>query len=96
MNSDREFFDFCNKAIFFDYKNQECIDEFNQIRKIIINRFHETIPHSRILYVLSVIDDIILNIFSNEIDNILKDIHNLRENIIYMLSFEKTVNDEEN
>ena len=36
----------------------------------------------------------LLKIFNNEIDSILNDIHNLRENMMYMISFEKTVNDE--
>ena len=36
----------------------------------------------------------LLKIFNNEIDDILNDIHNLRENIMYMISFEKTINDE--
>ena len=80
---------FCNKAIFFDYSNQEIISEFNQVRKFIINRFHETIPNSRILISLSIIDEIILKIFNKEIENILRDIHDFRENILYMLSFEK-------
>ena len=43
---------------------------------------------------LSIIDDIILKINSGDIENILDDVHGLRENILYMLSFEKTVNDE--
>ena len=40
-------------------------------------------------------DDIILKINGNEIENILEIIHDLRENILYMLSFEKFVNDEQ-
>ena len=43
---------------------------------------------------MPLIDDIILKIHSNEIENILEKIHDLRGNIIYMLSCEKTVNDE--
>ena len=44
---------------------------------------------------MSIIDDIILKINSGDIKNILDEIHNLRENVLYMLSFEKTVNDEQ-
>ena len=43
---------------------------------------------------LSIIDDIILKINSGDIEKILNDIHSLRENILYMLSCEKTINDE--
>ena len=56
----------------------------------IINRFYKTIPHTRILISLGIIDDIILKTNSGDIEKILDDIHNLRENILYMLSFEKT------
>ena len=44
---------------------------------------------------LSIINDIIVKINNADIENILDEIHNLRENIFYMLSFEKTVNDEQ-
>ena len=33
---------------------------------------------------------LILKITNNDIKNILDDVHNLREQILYMLSFEKT------
>ena len=36
-----------------------------------------------------------MKINSADIENILDDVLNLRENVLYMLSFEKTVNDEE-
>ena len=65
----------------------------NQVYKCIINRFYKTIPYTRILVSLSIIDDIILKIQSNEIEKILENIHDLRRNIIYMLPCEKTVND---
>ena len=67
----------------------------NQVRKCIISNFHETIPHTRILVSLSKIDDIILKINDNDIENIIEKIHDLRENILYMLSFEKQVRDEQ-
>ena len=95
MNSDKEIFDFCNRAIFFDYNSIECTVELNKIRKYIINRFHEIIPISRILFVLSIIDEMILKIFNCEIDNILDNLHDLRENILYMISFEKTALEED-
>ena len=43
---------------------------------------------------LSIIDDIILKINNNDIEDILENSDDSRENIIYMLSFEKTVRDE--
>ena len=55
---------------------------------------HKTHPYTRILVSLSIIDDIIFKISNIDIENILDDIHNLRENILYMLSFEKTAKDQ--
>ena len=37
----------------------------------------------------------ILKIFNNEIDNILFNLHDLRENVLYMISFEKTALEED-
>ena len=67
----------------------------NEVRKGIIKSFYKTIPHSRILVSLSIIDDIILKTHGNEIENIIEKIHDLRENILHKLSFEKLVNDEQ-
>ena len=93
METVKDILNFCNDAVFYDYKNIGIICELNQVHKCIINSFHKTIPYSRILVSLSIIDDIILKINGNKIENILENIHDLRENIIFMLSFEKTVND---
>ena len=90
MKTIKDFLNFCNTAIFFDYSNPEILTEFNLVRNCIINRFHETIPNSRITLTLSIIDKTILKIFSGEIADILRDIHDLRQNVIYMISFEKT------
>ena len=46
MNTDKEIFDYCNRAIFYDYNSIECTVELNKIRKYIINRFYESIPNS--------------------------------------------------
>ena len=94
MENDREIFNFFNKAIFYDYKNLEGLNEFNIVRKYIINRFYETILVSRILFALSIIDVLILKIFNIDIDDILNNVHDLRENIIYMISFEKTAKED--
>ena len=95
MKKAKDLLNSCNHAVFYDYKNIEIICELNPVRTFIINRFYNTIPYTRILESLSIIDDIILKINSVEIEIILDDIHSLRENILYMLSFEKTVNDEQ-
>ena len=44
---------------------------------------------------LSIFDDLILRISNNDIENTLDDIHNLGENVLYMLSCEKTIKDEQ-
>ena len=66
--------------------------ELNQVRECIITSFYKTIPHTTIRVSLSIIDDIILKININDIENILENIHDLREN---MLSYEKLVTDEQ-
>ena len=74
-------------------KNIGIVVELNQLRKRIDNSFHETIPVSSILVSLTIIDDIILKIHDNDIENFIEIIHDLRENILYMLSFEKLLRD---
>ena len=81
--------------MFFDYKNFGIICELNPERTFLINRFYKTIPYTRILVSLSIIDDIILKISNNDIEKILDDVHILRGNILNMLSCEKTVKDEQ-
>ena len=91
----KDLLNFCNTAVFYDYKNVEITCELNEVRKGIINSFYETIPHSTALVSLSIFDDIILNIHGIEIEKIIENIHVLRENIIYMLSFEKLITHEQ-
>ena len=76
-----------------DYKNIVITCELNQVRKCIINSFYKTIPDSKIRVSLSIIDDIILKINNNDIEDIIENIHDLGEDILYMLSFEKFVRD---
>ena len=82
---------FCNAAIFYDYKNIGNIDELNQARRCTINIFHETIPVSRLLITLTIIDVVILNSSDDDIENIIKNFHELRANTLYMIGFEKVV-----
>jgi len=95
MKTVKDILNFCNDAVFYDYTNLEICCELNQVRKCIINSFYKTVPHTRIIVSLSIIDDIILKINDNNIEDILKNIHDLTENILYMLSFEKVVRDEQ-
>ena len=94
METTKDLLNFCNDAVFYDYKNLGIICELNPVRTFIINRFYKTVPYTRILVTLSIFDDIILKINSGDIEKILNDIHDLRENILYMLSCERTINDE--
>ena len=93
MKSIKDILNFCNAAIFYDYKNEGIIEELNQVRKYINNSFFKTIPNTTLLTSLSIIDDIILKINDNDIEKIIDNIHDLRENILYMLSFEKLIKD---
>ena len=95
METEKDLLNFTNDAVFYDYKSVGIICELNPVGTYIINRFIKTIPYTRVLKSLCIIDDIILKINHNDIKNILDDVHNLREQIMYMLSFEKTAKDEE-
>ena len=95
METVKDILNFCNAAIFYNYTDIGIVCELNQVRKCIINSFHKTIPDKRIRVSLSIIDDIILKNNNNDFEDIIKDIHGLRENILYMLSFEKLVGDEQ-
>ena len=95
MKTVKDFLEFTNAAIFYDYKSTAIICELNPVRTFIINRFYKTIPSSRILVSLCIIDDIILKISNDDIENNLDDNHNLREQILYMVSCEKTIREEQ-
>ena len=93
MDTIKDILSFCNAAVFYDYTNIGSTCEMNQVRKCTIDSFFKTSPHNRILVSLSIIDDIILKINDNDIEKIFENIHDLRENILYMLSFEKLIED---
>ena len=93
MNTTKDIVIFCNDSIFYELKNIGIVEERNQVRKCIINNFHKTTPVSSILVSLSLLDDIILKIYDNDIENVIENFHDLRENILYMLSFEKLLRD---
>ena len=93
MKTVENLLEFTNDAVFYDYKNVGIICEMNPVRTFIVNRIYKTIPYTRILVSLSIFEDIILKFSNNEIEKTPDDIHKLRENILYMLSFEKTANE---
>ena len=88
MDTIKEILNICNESHWYDYEN---ISELNTLRKYLIDYFYDTIPQERLLISLHIIDNIILKIYENkEINN---DIFKLREELLYMLSFEKVVKD---
>ena len=74
----KDILNFCKAAVCYNYKNIVNIDEINQARKCIINNFHETIPVSRILLTLSIIDVVIRKNNDNDIENVIENFHDLR------------------
>ena len=94
METLKDVLNFCNDAIFYDYENIGIIDELNQAWKCIINNFHETVPYTRILKTLSIIDDAIIKINDNDIENVIENIDDLRSNTLYKIGFQKVVKDD--
>ena len=95
METIKDLLEFTNSAVFYDFKIIGILCELNPIRTFINNRFYKTIPYTRILVSLGISDDIILKISNDDIENIPDDVHNLRETVLYMLSCEKTIKDEQ-
>ena len=88
-----------NKLYFKTSLTKEEFGYFENIRKILIDEFsddyfHKNIPATRMVTVLSIIDDIILKIFSKELEGIQNDMCEVRENVMYMLDFERVVKEE--
>ena len=92
MKTDKAMFEFFNEFIFLDHSKDGI--NINVLRKYIINRFYKTIPASRMLTVLSIIDDIILKLHNKDLEGIQNDMYDLRENVMYMLSFERCVEED--
>ena len=95
MESIKVILSVCNAAVFYDYTNIGITVELNQVRKCIINSFYKTIPHSRILVCLSILDDVSIKINNNDMENNIENIHDLGENILYILSIEKLIRGEQ-
>ena len=77
------------------YKNIVITQELNQARKCIIYNFHGTIPVSRIVKTLSIIDEVVLKHNDKDFEIIIEKIHDLQENILYLLPFEKVIREEQ-
>ena len=58
METVKDLLEFTNAAVLYDYKNIGIICEMNPVRTFLINRFYKTIPHTRILVSLSIIDEV--------------------------------------
>ena len=95
MQTIKNILNFCKAAVFYNYINIGTTCGLNQVRKCIINSFYETIPDNRIRVSLSIFDVIIFKININDIENIIENIPDLRENLLYMLAFENLIRDEQ-
>ena len=52
----KDVLNFCDAAVFYDYTNIGNTCELNQVRRCQINSFYKTIPHTRVLVSLSIIE----------------------------------------
>ena len=68
MESDKAMFIFFNKFISLDPSEGGVDVNVNIRRKYIINRFHKTVPSSRILITLTLIDGVILKLHKKNLD----------------------------
>ena len=75
--------------------NKKNIDQINKLRRYLIEYFYDSIPGERINISLSIFDDVILKINNDKTDDIIKIVHKLREQFLYMLSFQKTIETDE-
>ena len=89
MESDEDMFNFFNEFIFLDHSEVGIDVKVNDLRKYIINRFHNTIHPTGILTTLSLIDDVISKLLDKNLEGIQDNIYFVRENVMYMLSLEK-------
>ena len=94
MDSNEDMFKIFNEYVFLVHSEGGNDVKVNVLRKYIIHRFHNTITSSRILTTLSLIDDIILKLHCRNLEGIQDDMYSVRENVMYMLSFEKFVDED--
>ena len=91
MDTIKNIFEIFDEALFYKYEDQKNISDFNRVRKYILKYFYDKIPSERILISLYIIDDIILKIYNDDTNDIIEYINKLRDNVLYMLSFQKTI-----
>ena len=92
MDTIKEILDICNESHWYDYEN---MGELNSLRKCLIDFFYDIIPQERLLISLNIIDNIILKIYDDDSQEIKIEIFKLREQILYMLSIQKTIKEDE-
>ena len=92
MNMINNILTICNEFYWYDYSN---ISEFNKLHKYLIKYFYDSIPKERLIISLNIIDDIILKIYDNDKEKFIDYIHKLKKQILYMLSFQKTIKDDQ-
>ena len=91
MQSDKGMFKLSNEYNFPDHSEVGIDVKVNDLRKYIINRLYKTIPPSRILSTLSLIDDFILKLSDKNLEGIEIIMYSVGENVMKMLSFETFV-----
>ena len=92
METIKDILTICNEIYWYDYSN---ISEFNKLHKYLIKFFYDSIPRERLIISLNTIDDIILKIYNNDKEKFIDYIHKLKQQILYMLSFQKTIKDDQ-
>ena len=95
MDTIKNIFEIFDEALFYKYEDQKNISDFKRLRKYILKYFYDEIPSERLLIFLYINDEIILKIYNDDTNDIIEDINKLRDNVLYMLSFQKTVRDEQ-
>ena len=92
METIKEILNISNETHWYNYEN---ICELNSLRKYLIDYFYDTIPQERLIISLNIIDNIILKTYDDDTQEINYDIFKLREQILYMLSFQKSIKDDQ-
>ena len=86
-------YEFFDEFVFLDHTASVVDVKVSILRKYIINRFRNTIPPSRKLTTLSLIEDIILKLHDKNLEGIQDDMYAARDDVLYMLSFENFVDE---
>ena len=92
MDTINEKLTICNESYWFDYSN---ICEFNKLHKYLIKYFYNNIPKERLIISLNLIDKNDIKIYNSDKEEINNDIFKLREEILYMFSFQKTIKEDQ-